>query len=92
MLKNDLENHGIETIIRGEYGAAMFAGGAAFDVWLWIADEARLDETVGLIQRVIEDPATQAGQSWGCPACGEEVEAPFERCWNGGAEQPEQAA
>jgi len=92
MLKNELEHHGIETAIPGEHGAAMFTGGAAFDAWLWIADDARLDEAAGLIQRVIEEPATHEDASWRCPTCGEEVDAPIEMCWNCGEAHPEQAA
>jgi hypothetical protein len=92
MLKNDLEQHGIETAIPGELGAALFTGGAAFEAWLWIADEARLDEAAGLIQRVIEEPAPQEGPSWRCPSCTEEVDASLAMCWHCGEAPPEQAA
>lgn len=94
LVKNELENRGIEALIRGEHAAAVFGGGAGIDAWteLWVVDDARAEEAAGIIKGVIEQTPLPEGEPWRCPNCGEEVEASFAVCWNCGEERPEQAA
>ena len=94
LVKNELENCGIEAVIRGEHTAAVFGGGAGIEAWneLWVVDESRMKEAAGVIQQVIERPAKQEGDPWTCTNCGEEVEPPLDVCWNCGNERPVAAA
>lgn len=94
LVKHQLDNHGIEAVIRGEYAAAVAGGGAGLEAWneLWIVDDSRDGEAAEVIQRMFEEPAVQEGEPWTCPGCGEEVEATFELCWNCQAVRPETAA
>ena len=94
LVKNELENRGIEAIIQGEHAAAVMGGGAGIDAWneLWVVDESRVGEAAGVVQRVIDESAKIEGEPWTCPKCGEEVEASFAMCWNCGEERPEKAA
>ena len=91
LVKNELENHGIEAIVQGEHAAAVLGGGAGIDAWneLWVVDEARVKEAAEIVRRIIdEEPETDA-EPWTCPNCGEDVEATFAVCWNCGTERPE---
>jgi len=94
LVKNELENRGIETIIQGEHLVAIIGGGAPADAWyeLWLVDDARLPEAARVVQDIIDEAGEErAGEeSWICAECGEEVDAEFAVCWNCGQERPEE--
>lgn len=94
LVKNELANQGIEAVIQGEHAAAIIGGGAGIDAWneLWVVDDAREQEAAAVVQRVIEKSSVPEGEPWTCPNCGEAVDAPFDVCWNCGAERPKQAS
>lgn len=92
LVKAELENHGIETVVRGEHAAAVMGGGAGFDAWveLWVVDEQRISEAEEIVQAVMDEEATDvSGQSWTCTRCGTVVEPQFTSCWNCGADRVE---
>lgn len=90
LVRNELETHGIEAIVRGEHAAAVMGGGAGVDAWveLWIVDEDRVPEAERIVQEVMAAESAEAGEPWACPQCGTEVEAQFGACWNCGADRP----
>lgn len=91
LAKNELQNRGIDSVIRGEHLASVAGGGASFDAWveLWVVDDARLQEAAQAIQETFEHTAEEAGKPWTCPNCGETIEPQFAVCWNCGHKRPE---
>ena len=94
LAKNELENLGIDAVVRGEHAAAVVGAGAGIDAWneLWVVDDARAQEAAQVIERVIEGAAVETADPWPCPNCGETIEAPFDVCWNCGEARPEPTA
>lgn len=97
LVKNELENRGIEAVVRGEHLAGVIGGGAGIEAWfeLWVVDDARVQEAAQIVQAAIAQ-ATEAaegedvpGDPWTCPQCGEEIEPPFAVCWSCGQARPE---
>lgn len=90
LIKNELENRGIEAVIRGEHAAAVLGGGSGIEASneLWIVDEDRIQEAAQVIQNEIEHSPTEEGEPWTCPRCGEELEPQFAVCWKCGQERP----
>ncbi len=97
-VKNVLDNHGIESEVRGEHLVGAIGGIAPIDAWveLWLVDESRLQEAERIVEDLLVDTDVEAtgeeSEPWTCPNCGEEVDAQFAVCWNCGSEGPEEAA
>ncbi len=89
LVKNQLEQRGIESVVQGEHLAAVAGGGAAAEAWheLWVADDERLGEVAEVVREVTEED-TAVAEPWTCPRCGEEVEGTFAVCWSCGHEPP----
>ena len=51
---------------------------------VWVMDDQRLEAARGLLQQ-LRHPLPRR---WVCPACGEDIDGPFEQCWNCGAAMP----
>ncbi len=90
-----LEEAGIDCFIRNENTSASLGAGAlglvqspVFDPALWILDDARYEEAMGLLKAAGDPPAMSSGD-WRCPKCGESVPANFETCWNCSSNNPE---
>ena len=87
LVKNLLEEEGIEAHIEGEY-----LQGALGDLpWLAISPRVLVPaEAEERARRIVEDfdsqrlaePTGEPSPPWRCPGCGEEVDAGFEVCWN----------
>ncbi len=90
LVKNALENRGIQASVRGEHGAAMIGAATGIDAWneLWIADDTRVTEAIRIVQTQTDDGEAPGGDPWTCPSCGEELEAQFAVCWNCGESKP----
>ena len=88
LVKNELEQRGIEAVIQGEHLAAVAGVGAAADAWheLWVLDGERLDEAAEVVREVIGDEAGETPEPWRCSRCKEEVEGTLAVCWNCGYE------
>jgi hypothetical protein len=95
LVKNALDQHGIEAVVRGEYLGVAVGDVPQQEAWtgLWVADTARLSEAARVVREFVEaNDAAEGGEPWTCPRCGEEVEAAFDACWRCGAERPEAPA
>ena len=92
LVKNELENRGIKSVIRGEHLAAVAGGGASMDAWfeLWVMEDERLQETARVVQEFIEHDDVEGAEPWRCPDCGEKIEPQFAVCWNCGRARPEE--
>ncbi len=51
---------------------------------IWLMDDSRLEEARALLRAMQNRPT----RHWLCLACREQVDGPFEQCWNCGAMQP----
>jgi len=94
LVKNELEHHGIASVVRGEYLAVMTGMTAPVETWfeLWVEDAARAEEAARVVAEVIAAAEAEVqGAPWECPACGEEGGAQLAVCWSCGEERPEEA-
>ncbi|MGA7800799.1 MAG: DUF2007 domain-containing protein [Gammaproteobacteria bacterium] len=88
-LKNVLEGHGIDCLIKNQY----LSGGAGelppTEIWpeLWVTDDLDSDRARSIIDDQLR-PAEGAQSPWTCPDCGEIIEPQFGVCWNCGTSRP----
>jgi hypothetical protein len=54
---------------------------------VWITDETQFDAAQSLLHELRHPPHRR----WVCPACREQINGPFEQCWNCGAAMPSAA-
>lgn len=79
-VKNIIDGHHIETILKNEFSSGAIGEVSATDAWveLWIIK----DEDFDIAQRIILDIKSRADlPDWQCEACKEENDASFEICW-----------
>jgi len=84
-----LSNQGIPSEVRTP-SLAIGSGEIPFtETWtqLWILNDEDLDRATKAIDEAVA--ASEATGPWKC-SCGELVDAPFETCWQCGAERPSQ--
>jgi len=51
---------------------------------VWVQDDDQLDAARVLLQQLRHAP----WQHWCCPGCREQIDGPFEQCWNCGTAMP----
>lgn len=51
---------------------------------VWVAHEEQYDRALALLAEAQHG----ADQHWACPGCGEQIDGPFEQCWNCGHAMP----
>ena len=87
-LRNLLESRGIACELRNLDLRTGMGEIPLAECWieLWIEDEAREGEALGLIRGV--DEGGEDAAAWTCPDCGESHEAQFDSCWKCGAPSP----
>lgn len=89
-IKNILEGHRIEVMLKNEFAQSAVGELPPIDAWLelWIVDERDFNNAKRLIAEAL---AGADGPDWDCPACGEVNGALFEVCWQCQSEpSPEQ--
>jgi rubrerythrin len=82
-----LSHAGIAATVQRMY-ASSIAGELPPDQALpevWVADDSQLEAARTLLAQLRHAPH----RHWVCPACGEQVDGPFEQCWNCGAAMPQ---
>ena len=84
----DLLTHaGVPTSVQRQY-ASSIAGEVPPDQTLpelWVMDADQLEHACTLLHE-LRNPQHRR---WACPGCGEQIDGPFEQCWNcGGAMSP----
>lgn len=89
MVRGMLEAQGIAAVVKGDIawsarGETPPMDDTAPQVWV---DEADLAEAREAIDRR-ERGDVGRGRPWGCPSCGERIEAQFDQCWNCGTDRP----
>ncbi len=86
-LWSDLLSHaGIPTTVQRAY-ASSIAGEVPPDQSLpelWVMDDGRLEAARVLLDQ-LRNPVHRR---WRCPGCGEQIDGPFEQCWNCGQAMP----
>jgi len=87
-MQSVLESNGIETFLKNQFG---FGGTGELPFvetvpQLFILHERDLARARDLLAEVMAPG--HGGESWLCPACREQVDGDFGRCWNCGAARP----
>ena len=92
-LKNVLESHGIDCIVKNEY-----LGGASGEIppvecWpeLWVMEDNKYDEAAAIVSAASLENLVEPAGRWTC-SCGENLEGQFTDCWRCGASRPENNA
>lgn len=83
----DLLNHaGVSTTVQRQY-ASSIAGEVPVDQTLpelWVDDDGQLEHARALLHELRHPPRRR----WCCPNCREQIDGPFEQCWNCGTTMP----
>jgi hypothetical protein len=83
----DLLSHaGVPTTVQRQY-ASSIAGEVPVDQTLpelWVQDDSQLEHARRLLHELRHPPTRR----WRCPGCGEQIDGPFEQCWNCGTTMP----
>jgi hypothetical protein len=85
-LANVLESSGIACEVRGEYRRAVIGTVPIYEglIELWIQDDSQEE----LARQVLSSAHPPGGEAWGCPRCGESIDAEFDRCWSCQTDRP----
>src|SRR5688572_17290172 len=81
-----LTHAGIEATVQRMY-ASSIAGELPPDQALpevWVSDDGELERA----RLLLEQLRHPQHRRWACPACREQIDGPFEQCWNCGAPMP----
>jgi hypothetical protein len=90
MLRNMLQQAGIPCVIRNEELAGLL-GTTPFNAELWVERDEDLEKAHELYTAWCE-PVIEPGQIWACLACGQELAAQFDSCWQCGMPRPAPAS
>ena len=85
-----LTHAGIEATVQRMY-ASSIAGELPPDQALpevWVSDDSELERARTLLEQ-LHHPVHRR---WACPGCREQIDGPFEQCWNCGASMPSPAS
>lgn len=81
-----LTHAGIAATVQRAY-ASSIAGELPPDQALpevWVSEDTQLEAARVLLAQLRHPPS----RHWRCPGCGEQIDGPFEQCWNCGAAMP----
>ena len=89
-LEEILSRHGIGTFVKNKHLYGAIGELPEFECWpeLWVTADEDLERARDLVRECTEVPAA-TGPSWQCAHCFEDIEPPFESCWNCGSDRPE---
>jgi hypothetical protein len=82
LLRDILQQAGVPCSLRKAELAGLL-GATPFNAELWV----ERDEDVGKAHELYAAwcaPGTETVQSWTCPACGQQLDIPFDSCWQCG--------
>ncbi len=83
LLKDHLISYHIETVLHGDYLAGAAGELSAFQFpELWLVDERDYDRARQLIDAFLQRQLHPDALAWTCAACGADVDAGFDLCWN----------
>ncbi len=82
-LKNVLETHGMECLIKNIYLGAGAGEIPPIECWpeLWVVDDAKYPAARAVLKGILA-PMEVLSKPWTCTQCGEEIEGQFTECWN----------
>lgn len=78
-----LDRHLIEATVFGDHlSGAMGELPANIYPTVWVLDDLHLPRAQEVLARFLARPEVKDGPAWTCQACGAQVEADFDLCWN----------
>ena len=86
LIKNVLENHGIECIIKNDNLTGLSGEIPYTKVWveLWIIDDSKEIQAKELMNKTLNSSDEIQEKSWICPECKTKVDGQFTDCWKCG--------
>jgi hypothetical protein len=84
-LKNVLSTYGIVAVVKNSYLSGAVGELPPIECWpeLWVVDDARAEEALELLNKATS-PLAVVRKPRFCDRCDEEIEWPFDECWNCG--------
>jgi Putative prokaryotic signal transducing protein len=81
-LKDALEHHGIECLVKNEYLAGAMGEIPPLECWpeLWVLDPERIELARRLMRSLLVE-TDKVTEGWRCTECGERSEGQFTECW-----------
>ena len=85
-LRNVLEAHGIECLLKNEFTSGAIGELPPFECWpeLWVMDDSRFEEASAIVSAASLENLVEPTTRWTCTNCKEELEGQFTDCWNCG--------
>jgi len=85
-LKNVLESHGIDCLVKNLHLTGLAGQLPPIECWpeLWIVKDEQWTLAKSVLERALK-PLTPVNQPWKCAKCGEEIEGQFNGCWRCGS-------
>ncbi|TQV73984.1 DUF2007 domain-containing protein [Aliikangiella marina] len=79
-IKNILEAHNIDVMLKNEFASSAIGEISPFDSWieLWVKDVNDYERAASIVANSTEN----TGKDWLCVDCGENNGAAFDFCWN----------
>ena len=90
-LRNLLDAQGVPALVRNDRLFGVLGEVPFMECWpqLWVLNDLQADHARELIAEALAEP-TSKQVDWTCQHCGERIEGQFGRCWNCGADHPEE--
>ena len=81
-IKNVLEDHGIECLIKNEFSSGGAGVLSPLETWpeIWVDNKIQADRAEKIIDDALKEQST--GSEWVCSECGESNSSNFNMCWN----------
>ncbi|WP_392340397.1 DUF2007 domain-containing protein [Moritella marina] len=79
-VKNIIESHSIDVVLKNEFSSGAVGEVSAFDTWmeLWVINDNELERALEIISAM----QSRAGDpDWFCQQCAEQNDASFDICW-----------
>ena len=87
-IKNVLEDHGIECLIKNEFSSGGAGVLSPLETWpeIWVDNKEQADSA----EKIINDTMTDlsSGAEWICSLCKENNASQFNICWNCNSQKP----
>jgi len=81
--RTDLEQAGIDCVLRNEYASGAMGELAPIDTWpeLWVVDDVQWERAQAIVDQA---PKGDPDREWRCRSCGSSSPMTFDCCWHCG--------
>ena len=88
-LQEVLSSYGIGSFVKNQHLFGAIGELPEFECWpeLWVTDDADRQRAIEVVSAYVAQPLDDR-PGWTCPSCAEDIEPPFDSCWNCGTDRP----